>query len=51
MDKQQGHVFSYLSPEQRVRKGHPLRAVRAMTDEVVRDLSVRFVSCGLEPGR
>jgi hypothetical protein len=24
-DHQQGHVFSYLSPEQRVRQDHPLR--------------------------
>ena len=30
IDHQQGHVFSYLSPEERVRKDHPLRAVRAM---------------------
>src|SRR5277367_4187539 len=29
-DRQQGHVFSYLSPEQRVRQDHPLRPIRAM---------------------
>ena len=36
---QQGHMFSYLSPEQRVRKDHPLRAVRALTDEILRNMS------------
>ena len=33
IDHQQGHVFSYLSPEERVRKDHPLRAIRGMTDD------------------
>ncbi len=28
-------MFSYLSPEQRVRPDHPLRAVRAMADLVL----------------
>jgi hypothetical protein len=31
-DNQQSDMFSYLSPEQRVRPDHPLRAVRAMAD-------------------
>src|SRR5215510_4507494 len=26
-DEQQSHIFSYISPEQRVRKDHPLRAL------------------------
>jgi hypothetical protein len=26
------YVISYLSPEQRVRKDHPLRAIRTMVD-------------------
>jgi hypothetical protein len=33
IDHQQAGMFSYLSPEQRVRKDHPLRVVRAITDE------------------
>src|SRR5204862_695134 len=33
---------SYLSPEMRVRKNHPLRAIRAMVDEVLTQLSRRF---------
>src|SRR6516162_2290786 len=41
-DQQQNHIFSYLSPEARVRKDHPLRAIRAMMDEVLSQLSRRF---------
>jgi transposase len=32
VDHQRAEMFSYLSPEVRVRKDHPLRAVRSMTD-------------------
>jgi hypothetical protein len=41
-DHQQSHIFSYLSPEQRMRKDHPLLAVRAMVDEILRALSPVF---------
>ena len=41
-DQQQNHIFSYLSPEARVRKDHPLRAIRNMVDEVLSQLSRRF---------
>ena len=41
-DQQQNHIFSYLSPEARVRKDHPLRAIRTMVDEVLAQLSPRF---------
>jgi transposase len=41
-DQQQNHMFSYLSPESRVRKDHPLRAIRIMVDEVLTQLSRRF---------
>jgi transposase len=51
MDSQQGHVFSYLSPEQRVREDHPLRVVRAMTDEILRDLSALFDQMNARTGR
>ena len=34
-DQKQNHMFSYLSPEARVRKDHPLRIIRAMTDDVL----------------
>jgi transposase len=42
VDHQQADMFSYLSPEQRVRKDHPLRAVRAMTDEILGSMSPLF---------
>jgi hypothetical protein len=41
-DQQQNHMFSYLSPEMRVRKDHPRRAIRAMVDEVLTQLPGRF---------
>jgi transposase len=41
-DEQQGAMFSYLSPEQRVPKNHPLRPIREMTDRALRELSSRF---------
>jgi transposase len=50
-DHQQSHVFSYLSPEERVRKDHPLRAVRAMVDEVLKQLSRRFDGMYAKVGR
>src|SRR5499425_2623597 len=50
-DHQQNHMFSYLSPEERVRKDHPLRAVRAMVDEVLKKLSRRFAGMYAKVGR
>ena len=44
-------MFSYLSPEQRVRKDHPLRAVRAMTDEILERMSPLFDAMYAERGR
>jgi transposase len=51
IDYQQGDMFSYLSPEQRVRKDHPLRAVRAMTDEILERMSPLFDAMYAERGR
>ena len=42
VDHQQGGMFSYLSPEERVRKDHPLRNIRAAVDEVLGQLSGLF---------
>ncbi|MBZ5631086.1 MAG: IS5 family transposase [Acidobacteriia bacterium] len=50
-DHQQSHMFSYLSPEERVRKDHPLRAVRRMVDEVLRALSPQFDRMYASEGR
>jgi hypothetical protein len=41
-DEQTSHMFSYLSPEQRVRQDHPRRAIRRLTDAVLASLSSRF---------
>ena len=38
-DEQISGMFSYLSPEQRVRPDHPLRAIRRLTDEALATLS------------
>ena len=50
-DEQSGHLFSYLSPEQRVPADHPLRAIRTMTDEALRRLSPRFATMYAKTGR
>src|SRR4051812_21766905 len=41
-DRQQSHLFSYISPEKRVPANHPLRAIRRLTDEVLTELSPQF---------
>lgn len=50
-DHQQSQVFSYLSPEARVRKDHPLRAIRGMVDEVLGHMSRRFDGMYAKMGR
>jgi len=50
-DQQQNHIFSYLSPEERVRKDHPLRAIRVMVDELLKQLSRRFDAMYAKVGR
>src|SRR3982074_429245 len=50
-DQQQGHVFSYISPEQRVRKDHPLRPIRTMVDKVLKELSPEFAKMSSKVGR
>ena len=44
-------MFSYLSPEARVRKDHPLRAIRATVDEILTQLSRRFDKMYARAGR
>ena len=41
-DVQQHAMYSYLSPEQRVPANHPLRAIREITDRVLKELSRVF---------
>ena len=41
-DRQPDAMFSYVSPEQRVPPDHPLRAIRRLVDDVLREMSVEF---------
>ena len=44
-------MFSYLSPEQRVRKDNPLRPIRDMVDRVLKELSPEFDKMYAKVGR
>jgi transposase len=50
-DEQTSGMFSYLSPEQRVRPDHPLRAIRRLTDQVLAQLSPQFTAMYSRIGR
>src|SRR6266699_5101298 len=50
-DRQQSSMFSYVAPEARVPQEHPLRAIRTMTDQVLRELSPRFTTIYSPLGR
>ena len=50
-DERTSDMFSYLSPEARVRADHPLRPIRAMTDRVFARLSPRFTKMYSDIGR
>jgi transposase len=41
-DELQAAMFSYISPEQRIPKDHPLRPIRQMTDHCLKRLSSQF---------
>jgi len=50
-DRQPDAMFSYVSAEQRVPADHPLRAIRALVDEVLRDMSREFAGLYANVGR
>ena len=50
-DRQQADMYSYVSPEQRVRENHPLRKIRAMADEALKNMSERFDQMYAKTGR
>jgi len=50
-DDQQDAVFSYIGLEQRVPKDHPLRAIRSMADEALRELDTEFEQMYARRGR
>jgi transposase len=47
----QGSMFSYVSPEQRIPSGHPLRLIRALVREVLKELSRSFGKLYSRDGR
>ncbi len=50
-DRQQAAMFSYISPEARVPQDHPLRVIRAVVEDVLAELSVRFETLYSRVGR
>jgi transposase len=50
-DSKQEGMFSYVSPERRVPADHPLRPVRKMVDEVLKQMSPQFGKLYSEVGR
>jgi len=50
-DPKSDHMFSYVTPEQRVRPDHPLRPIRRMTDAALARLSPRFDQLYSDMGR
>jgi transposase len=51
IDHQQADMYSYVSPEARVRAEHPLRAVRKMADEALKKMTERFEVMYAKTGR
>jgi transposase len=50
-DEGQAAMFSYLSPERRVPKDHPLRPIRELVDAALKQLSPRFDDLYADSGR
>jgi transposase len=50
-DAQQSDMFSYVSLEERIPADHPLRAIRAMADRALRELSPLFSKLYAPSGR
>jgi hypothetical protein len=40
--RRQEGIFSYISPEKRIPTDHPLRPIRKMVDEILREMSPQF---------
>ena len=50
-EKNQQTLFSYISPEQRVPKDHPLRSIRQMVDKALKEMHHTFSEQYSETGR
>src|SRR3954469_14511204 len=49
--RDQAQLFSYVSPEQRVPAGHPLRRIRGLVRDVLKELSRSFARLYAKDGR
>ena len=50
-DNSQEGIFSYISPEKRVPADHPLRPIRKMVDEILKEMSPQFAKLYSSVGR
>ena len=50
-DPKQDGMFSYVSAEQRVPAEHPLRPLRTMVDDILKEMSPRFAKLYADTGR
>jgi transposase len=50
-DDQQEGIFSYISPEKRVPADHPLRPLRKIVDEILKEMSPKFQKLYSKVGR
>lgn len=50
-DEKQDGMFSYVSPEKRVPSDHPLRPVRKLVDQVLKEMSPQFARLYSKVGR
>lgn len=50
-DENQGFMFTYLSPEQRVPQSHPLRTIKAFADTVLKEMNPTFKVMYSDMGR
>jgi transposase len=50
-DDQQEGIFSYISPEKRVPADHPLRPIRKIVDEILKEMSPKFQKLYSNVGR
>ena len=50
-DEKQDAVFSYVSPAERVLRDHPLRPVRKLVDQALKEMSPQFARLYSKVGR
>lgn len=50
-DEHQDGVFSYIAPEERIPQDHPLRAIRPLADQILKEMSPQFAKLYAANGR